>query len=102
MTAELVTPSPTCRRRSDRDEDRAHLVGAVDDLAALVRTDETAAVLLQDRLLAVDDDREFTLQHVINLLRRRGIGTGAATRQEMRHTGDDRLGASRLRAEQPQ
>src|SRR3954470_5583904 len=100
-SSDIGTPDSR-RRRGDRDEDGADLVAAVDDLAAFVRPDIAAVVLAQHRLLAADDDGQFAGKNVIDLLGRRGVGTGAATGQEMRHSGDERLGAACLGAEQTQ
>src|ERR1044071_2770865 len=103
MTAECgATALPSRRRRGDRDEDRAHLVGAVDDLAAFVRADVAGVVLLQHRLLAAHNHRQLALQHVVDLLRRRGVRARAAARKKVRDTGDERLRHARLCAEQPQ
>src|SRR5581483_4227215 len=97
-----MTLSASLRRWCDRDQDRTHAVGAIDDLAVLVRTDEAGIVLFQHRFLAVDNHRQLAFEHEINLLGRRGIGAGAASRQEMRYADDQALGAAGLGAEQPQ
>src|SRR5262245_44815116 len=68
----------------DRNRDGADLVAAVDDLARLVRTDHAGIVLLQHGLLAAHDHGEFSRQHDVDLLGRRGVGTGAAAGQEVR------------------
>src|SRR5262249_37572347 len=85
------------RNRRDRDEDGANLVGAVDDLAPLL---VAAVVLPQHGLRAADDHGELALQHIIYLLRRRGVGPCAAARQEVRHAGDDGFRHAGLGAEQ--
>src|SRR4051794_31302470 len=100
-SSDIGTPS-SCRRRGDRDEDGADFVAAIDDLATFVRADVAAIVLAQHRLLAADDDGQFAGQHVIDLLGRRGVGTGAATGKEMRDPGNQSFGAARLGAEQAQ
>src|SRR5204862_6668450 len=64
---------------------RADSVAAIDNLARFVRADIAAVARLHDRLLAVGDDSELACKHVVDLLRRRSIGAGAATRQEMRY-----------------
>src|SRR5580704_1527350 len=71
--------------RRDGHRDGADIMAAIDDLAALVRTDVAAIALLDDTLLAAGDHREFAGQHVIDLLRRRCVGAGAAARQKMRN-----------------
>src|SRR5690349_19896101 len=100
-SSDMGTPSLR-RRRSDRDEDGADLVGAIDDLAAFVRTDVAGVVVAEHRVLAADANRHVAFQHVIDLRGRRRVGTGAAAGKEVRHAGDDRLGDARLGAEQAQ
>src|SRR5262245_11270458 len=54
--------SASFRHRRDRDRDRADIVATVDDLARLIRADDTGVVLLQHGLLAADDHRQFALE----------------------------------------
>src|SRR5580704_4978206 len=75
----LQAPSMSLHRR-DRDRDGADLVAAIDDLAVLVGADVAAVALTHDRLLAANDHGELARQHVIDLLGRGGVGTGAAAR----------------------
>src|SRR5207302_9095803 len=96
MTEYVARPVASLNHRRDRDCDRADIVAAVDDLARLVRADDTGVVLLQHSLLAADDHGQFALEHDIDLLRRRSVGTGAAARQKMRDADDQRLSATRL------
>src|SRR5215469_3096865 len=77
-----MTPSVLLHRR-DRHRNRADLVAAVDDLAALVRSDVAAVARTHDRLLATNNDSELARQHIVDLLRRRGVGAGAAAREEV-------------------
>src|SRR5215813_12692993 len=81
-------------RVSDRNHDRAHFIAAVDDFARFVRLDHAGVIRLEHRLLAVDNDGQFTAQNEINLLWRRGVGSCAAARQEMRVAEDEALGAA--------
>src|SRR5689334_20609872 len=85
--------------RRDRDGDRANVVAAIDDLAALVRPDINAVAWFRDRLLAAGDDRELTRQNVIDFLRRRGIRPRAAAGEEVRDAEDQRLRPAHLSAE---
>src|SRR5271168_5516284 len=98
-TSPAMTPRLLLRRRGDGDQDRAHVVAAIDDLPVLVRADETGIVFLQDRFLAVDDQRQFAGQDEVDFLRRRSVGPGAAARQKMRNADDQALGATSLGAE---
>src|SRR5580693_5722340 len=84
--------------RRNRDRNRADLVAAVDNLAALVRADVNAVAGLGDRLLAAGDHRELAGQHVIDLLRRRSVGACAAARQKVRDAEHQRLRAAHLGA----
>src|ERR1700733_13787447 len=90
------------RPRRDGDQDRAHRVAAVDDLAAFVRADEAGIVLLEHGFLAVDDHRQFTFQHEIDLLGRRGVGPGAAAGKEVRYADNQALRAAGFGAEYPE
>src|SRR5215475_1009723 len=94
--------APLSLHRRDRHHDRADLVAAIDDLAHLIRSDDAGIVLLQHRLLSADDHGQLARQHEIDFLRRRGVGPGAATGQEVRHADDQRLRAAGFRPEQAQ
>src|SRR5215467_12515977 len=87
-------------RIGHRHHDRAHFVAAIDDLTRFIWFDHAGIVGLQNRLLAVDNDGQFTAQHEIDLFGRRSVRSGAATRQKVRVTKDETFGAAGLRAEQ--
>src|SRR5215470_201409 len=69
--------------RRHRNRDGADVVATVDDLAVLVGADVAAVTRLHDHLLAAGDHGKLAGQHVVDLLRRRGVGTGAAAGLEM-------------------
>src|SRR5580692_8902809 len=81
-TSPAIPPAASLRRRRDGDQDRAHLVAPVDDLAVFVRTDEAGIVLLEHGLLAAGDHRQLARQHEVDFLRRRSVRPGAAPGQE--------------------
>src|SRR6266566_6372259 len=88
--------------RGDGDRYRADSVAAIDNLARFVRADIAAVARLHDHLLAAGDDSELAGKHVIDLLGRRSIGAGAATRQEMRYAENQVLRAAHFGAEYTQ
>src|SRR5580700_856551 len=93
---------PASLHGRDRDRDGADLVAAIDDLAVLVGADVATVALAHDRLLAADDHGELARKHVVDLLGRRGVGTGTAARQEVRDAENQRLRAAHLGPEHPQ
>src|ERR1700737_5427056 len=89
-------------RRRDGDRDGTDLIAAIDDLATFIWTDVAAVALLHDRFPAAGDHRQLAGEHIVDLLRRRGVGTGAAAGQEVRDAEDERLRAAHLGAENAQ
>src|ERR1700733_7380126 len=87
--------------RRDGYRDRADIVTAIDDLAAFVRADVNAVARLGHDLVAAGDHRQLSRQDVINLLRRRCVGTSATTREKVRDAENQRLRAAHLGAEHP-
>src|SRR5713226_5625328 len=101
-TSPGMTPTASLLRRRDRDQHRDHVVAAIDDLTALVRGDEAGIVRPEHGLLAASDERELARQHIVDLFRRRGVGTGAAAGQEMREADGELLRPAGVEAEQAQ
>src|SRR5689334_4172174 len=91
---------PSLWRVRHRDDNRAHLIAAVDDLPRFVRLDHAGVVRLEHRLLAVDNNCQLTAQNEVDLLWRRSVGSGAAAWQEMRIAEDKTLGAAGFRSKQ--
>src|SRR5665213_584178 len=58
-TSPGMTSSASLRRHRHCGRDGADFVAAVDDLARLVRLDDTGVERLEHRLLTVDNHREF-------------------------------------------
>src|SRR5580692_10664895 len=83
-----MTPAASFHRRHSH-RDGANVVAAIDDLAAFVRTDVAAVARLHDRLFAAGDHGQLTSHYIIDLLRRRSVGTGASARQEVRDAEDE-------------
>src|SRR5262249_61051661 len=82
MTEYACWPLTSLLRRRHRDQHGHDVVAAIDDLAAFVRPDEAGVVGLEHGLLAAGDEGELAREHVVDLLRGRGVGTGAAAGQE--------------------
>src|SRR5262249_47027621 len=97
-----MTPSASLRRRRHGDQHGDHVVAAVDDLAALVRPDETAVVRLEHPLLAARDHGQLAGKHHVDLLGGRGIRPGAAAGEEMREPDQELFGAASVGTEQAQ
>src|SRR5262249_17506585 len=98
-----MTPSASLRRRRHGDQHGDHVVAAVDDLAALVRPDETAVVRLEHALLAARDHGQLAGKHHVDLLGGRGIRPGAAAAgEEMREPDQELFGAASVGTEQAQ
>src|SRR5262245_41205480 len=102
MTEYPGWPLTSLRRRRYRDQHRHDLVAASDDLVAFVRPDEAGVVGLEYGLLAAGDQREFAREHVVDLLRGRGVGASAAAGQEMREADGELLRPAGVEAEQTQ
>src|SRR5215469_8992834 len=97
-----MTSSASLLRRRYRDQHGHDVVAAIDDLAAFVRSDEASVVGLEYSLLAAGDEGELAREHVVDLLRGRGVGAGAAAGQEMREADGELLRPAGIEAEQTQ
>src|SRR5262249_11844370 len=71
-------------------------------IATFVRPDEAAVIRLEHGLLAAGDESELALEHVIDLLHRRGIWTSAAARQKVRKPNRELLRPPDIESEEPQ
>src|SRR5262245_32487894 len=89
-------------RRRYRDQHGHDVVAAIDDLTAFVRPDEAGVVGLEHGLLAASDEGELTREHVVDLLRGRGVGAGAAAGQEMPAPDGELFRPAGIEAEQTQ
>src|SRR3984893_4569506 len=87
-------------RRRDRNQHGHDIVAPIDDLAAFVWPDEAGVVGPQHHLLAARNERELTRKHVVDLLRRRSVGSGSAAGQKMRQADSELLWPANIEPEQ--
>src|ERR1700745_3798787 len=98
----LSTVLASLLRSRHRDQHGHDLVAAIDYLGVFVRPDEAGVIGLEHGLLAAGDEGEFAREHVVHLLRGRGVGAGAAATQEMREADGELLRPAGIEAEQAQ
>src|SRR5262249_43682554 len=99
MTEHAGWPLTSLLRPRYRDPPGHDRFAPIDDLAALVRPDEAGVVGLEHGLLAAGDEGEFAREHVVDLLRGRCVGAGAAAGQEMREADGELLRPAGVEAE---
>src|SRR5262245_2112041 len=102
MTESAARPRASLLRCRDCDQHGHDLVAAINDFSAFVWADEAGVVGLEYGLLPPGDQGELPRQHVVDLLRGRGVRAGAAAGQEMRNADGELLRSAGVEPEQTQ